>query len=69
VKYCIFRTKTFKKDYKKLSSEEKETLKIVIIKLSKGEKLEPKFKDHKLVGRLKNFRECHLKPDSLLIIR
>ncbi|MDM8524051.1 type II toxin-antitoxin system mRNA interferase toxin, RelE/StbE family [Desulfococcaceae bacterium HSG8] len=53
--YEIFRTKSFKRDYKKLSESEKETLKKVIIKLSDGEKLEEKHKDHKLIG---NYNDC-----------
>ena len=67
--YEIFRTNTFKKDYKKLSNENKQLLKKVIIKLSNGEKLEEKYKDHKLVGNYLDCRECHIKPDLLLIYR
>ncbi|WP_095063017.1 type II toxin-antitoxin system mRNA interferase toxin, RelE/StbE family [Kingella negevensis] len=26
-----------------------------------------KFKDHELKGNLNNFRECHVKPDLLLL--
>ena len=26
-----------------------------------------KFRDHRLTGKLKDFRECHLRPDLLLI--
>ncbi|WP_036225902.1 type II toxin-antitoxin system YafQ family toxin [Mesoaciditoga lauensis] len=69
MKYRIFRTKSFKKDYKKLSTKEKEVLRTVVIKIANGEKLDTKFKDHKLAGKLKNFRECHLKPNLLLIYR
>ena len=39
----------------------------VIIALSKGRKLDPKFKDHKLTGNYKDTRECHIEPDWLLI--
>ena len=67
--YEIFRTNSFKKDYKKLSLKEKELLKIVIIKLSKGKTLEKKYKDHKLIGNYQECRECHIKPDLLLIYR
>lgn len=28
---------------------------------------ESKYKDHKLTGNYKDFRECHIKPDLLLI--
>jgi mRNA interferase YafQ len=67
--YSIFRTKNFKKDYKKLSKTDKETLKTLIIKLSKGEILEEKYKDHKLIGNYNDCRECHVKPDLLLIYK
>jgi len=67
--YKIFRTSSFKKDYKKLNAKEKELLKTVIIKLSNGEELEEKYKDHSLVGNYLGCRECHIKPDLLLIYR
>jgi len=67
--YEIFRTNSFKKDYKKLSLEYKEKLKEVVTILSKGEKLEEKYKDHKLIGNYLGCRECHIKPDLLLIYR
>lgn len=65
--YSIFRTTSFKKDYKKLSITEKENLKSVITQLAKGEKLEVKYKDHKLIGNFLGYRECHINPDLLLI--
>ncbi len=67
--YEIFRTKSFKRDYKKLSKRDKETLKSVIIKLSNDEKLEEKYKDHNLIGNFNGCRECHVKPDLLLVYR
>lgn len=30
-------------------------------------KLEPHYRDHALVGRLQGFRECHIRPDWLLV--
>ena len=67
--YSIFRTASFKKQYKKLSSIEKELLKNVIILLTQNEELEEKYKDHKLTGNFKDLRECHVKPDLLLIYK
>ena len=43
--------------------------KILKYKLSNGIKLDSKFKDHPLKCELKEFRECHIKPDLLLIYR
>lgn len=39
----------------------------VIALLQNGGKLDPKFRDHELQGQFKGFRECHVKPDWLLI--
>lgn len=61
--------KSFKKSYKKLTQDEKEIFKRVSRKLANNETLEPKYKDHNLLGRLKDYRECHLKPDLLLIYK
>nr|WP_152632511.1 type II toxin-antitoxin system YafQ family toxin [Aliarcobacter butzleri] len=67
--YQIFRTTSFKKDYKKLSQKNKNILKEVIIKLVNNEILEEKYKDYKLIGDYLGCRECHVKPDLLLIYR
>ena len=37
------------------------------MKLANNEKLDSKFKDHKLKGDLKDFRECHVRPNLLLV--
>ena len=68
-KFSIFRTNKFKRDYKKLSSKDKELVKKLIIKLANDEKLESKYKDHSLIGDYKGFRELHIKPDLLLIYK
>jgi len=65
--YSIFRTASFKKQYKKLSISDKELLKEVIILLAQSTELDAKYKDHKLTGNFKDLRECHVKPDLLLI--
>ena len=41
----------------------------VIKKLVNSEPLERKYKDHKLKGKFKNRRECHIEPDWLLIYK
>ena len=61
----------FKKDIKiaikrKLDLNE---LDYVISKLANQEDLEEKYKDHALSGNYKDFRECHIKPDWLLIYK
>ena len=41
----------------------------VVEKLKRRKQLEPKYRDHKLKGIYDNWRECHVKPDWLLIYR
>lgn len=67
--YTIFRVSSFKKDYKKLTSKEREALKIVITNLANGKTLNKQYKDHQLTGNYLGCRECHVKPDLLLIYK
>lgn len=41
----------------------------IIKNLSDQAELDPKYKDHPLSGNWKSFRECHIKPDWLLIYK
>ncbi|XAG75384.1 type II toxin-antitoxin system YafQ family toxin [bacterium 19MO04SH03] len=41
----------------------------IISKLQRGEKLDPKNVDHLLTGGWVGFRDCHVKPDLVLIYR
>jgi mRNA interferase YafQ len=66
-------TRQFKRDYKKLRSSPRyrgdiETLLPAVLgALAADQNIEPKFKDHALAGDMTGFRECHLRPDLLLI--
>lgn len=66
-KYNINYAKSFVKDYKKLQTKEKDLTDALIDKLANGDTLEPKHNDHALSGNLQGTRECHIKPDLLLI--
>ena len=68
-KYQLAYSSAFKKDMKVLSADEKEETKAVIEKLAKGETLEEKYQDHQLFGKLKDFRDCHIRPDLVLIYK
>ncbi|EAH7598100.1 type II toxin-antitoxin system YafQ family toxin [Campylobacter upsaliensis] len=68
-KYSVVFSKKFKKDFKKLSKDDKEICRKIVDKLADDEPLEPKYKDHALKGNYIGFRECHIKPDLLLIYR
>ena len=35
--------------------------------LRQGKQLDEKYRDHALTGKFKGFRECHIRPDWLLI--
>ncbi len=69
IKYRLFKTNSFKRSYKKLRLSDEEDLAYidVVYNLLCDEKLLKKYKDHQLIGNLKDFRECHIKPDLLLI--
>lgn len=68
-KYQIRVSKTFKTQRKKMSKSDLAFIDEVVIKLACGEILAPHYKDHKLTGDYKDFRECHVKPNLLLIYR
>ena len=44
-------------------------LKALILLLIEGDLLPPRYKDHPLSGDWKHFRDCHIKPDWLLIYK
>ena len=62
----------FKKDFKKARKLPVPDLKIifeVISILEREAALDAKYKDHELIGNWSSFRECHIKPDILLIYK
>ncbi len=64
-------SKQSERDLKKMLKQGKqaEKLKTVIRTLSNEDLLNPKYKDHKLVGNYKGRRECHIEPSWLLIYK
>lgn len=67
-KYKILYSKEYKKAIKKFKKDIC-LIENIIDRLANDEILEPKYKDHKLKGEYKDFRECHIKPDLLLIYK
>ena len=65
----IIRTNQFIKDAKLQKKRGKNLNKLVAVIeiLSKKEELTPKHKPHKLIGNWKNWSECHIESDWLLI--
>jgi len=62
-------TSQFRKDLKKAAKQGRDLvlLQKVLKKFAVPEPLPAKFKDHKLKGEWRDFRECHLGPDWLLV--
>ena len=65
--YKIHLTKGFKKDAKAPNIADTKLTMEIIDKLANGESLPSKHNDHALSGNLQCVRECHIKPDLLLI--
>jgi mRNA interferase YafQ len=70
----IERSSAFKRDYKRESKGRHRLsldndLKPVLIALATDQTLEDKYHDHDLSGDWFGYRECHIKPDLLLIYR
>lgn len=66
-KYTIDFSSRYKSQHKKLSANDAQKVDAIIRRLADGESLEPKYHDHALNGDYAGFRECHIKPDLLLI--
>lgn len=71
--YSIIRTRDFEKSYKKikrsgyLKAQIKNKLEETIEILASGQRLSMAHQDHRLMGDLQHYRECHIKGDLLLI--
>lgn len=71
--YLIARTKDFEKSFKrvrrsgKLNKQAINNLEEAITLLASGRQLPKKYSDHRLIGELKQYRECHIKEDLLLV--
>jgi mRNA interferase YafQ len=70
----IERSGAFKRDYKrevkgKYRADLDEALVPVLMALANDELLELRLRDHDLIGNWSGYRECHIKPDLLLIYR
>ena len=61
----------FKKDFKlaKKRGFPLQELKEVIVRLAEEKTLDEKFCDYPLKGKYNSFRECHIRPDWLLIYK
>ncbi len=62
-------SKRFKKSLKKYQNNKKvlQELELVVDYLINKKRLPEKYRDHELTGNMKSIRECHVKPDTLLL--
>lgn len=68
MKFGIRRTSAFKTSIKKIRNPDLlYEIASVIDRLANNETLEKKYHDHQLKGKLAAYRECHIKPDLLLL--
>jgi mRNA interferase YafQ len=68
--YLIRSTKAYRKAHKRVTRHkdfDQKQLDQVIDALASGKKLDAKYRDHQLTGELKDYRECHIKNDILLV--
>ena len=70
----IDRATAFKRDYKREAKGQHRAtldndLKPVLVALATDQPLDAKHRDHDLSGDWAGYRECHVKPDLLLIYR
>lgn len=70
----IDRSTAFKRDFKREAKGKHratldDTLMPVLIALVDDQALDAKYRDHDLTGDWSGYRECHIKPDLLLIYR
>jgi len=70
----IERSTAFKRDYKRESKgQQRDALDTdwmpVLLALANDQPLQPRHHDHELSGDWRVYRECHVKPDLLLIYR
>lgn len=70
----IERSTRFKKDYKRekkgqLGAKLDDLVQPVLLSLVNDEPLPPRCQDHGLVGEWQGYRDCHIRPDLVLIYR
>lgn len=71
--YKIFHSKQYNKSIKKIIKSgryDKSLVDVIdnlINTIARGEKLDAKYEDHQLHGKVSQYRECHIKSDLLLV--
>jgi mRNA interferase YafQ len=68
----ITQTKKFRKDYKKIATSGRyclDDILLVVDLLANDKNLPLKYRDHCLSNNWQDHRDCHIKPDLILIYR
>ena len=65
----VSQTTQFARDVKRMRKRGKdlEKLKSLVTTIAKREPLDPKHRDHPLIGPWKNCSNCHIEPDWILV--
>jgi mRNA interferase YafQ len=65
----LSQTRQFSRDVKRMARRGKDIAKLkkVVTRLAKGIPLDPRHRDHPLIGKLINCRDCHIEADWILI--
>jgi mRNA interferase YafQ len=65
----VRRTSQFKQDVKRMQRRSKDfaIFKEIVRNLIAEQALDPKYRDHALLGQYAGTRECHVEPDWLLV--
>ena len=68
--YVTYYSRLFKRSVKKILRSGKvsrEEIEFVISKLAAGDTLDRRYFDHALIGDMAGYRDCHIRPDILLL--
>lgn len=71
--YTIYHSRQYRKSLKRIIKSGRYNFSDLIFidkiirKIALGEKLDVKYQDHKLNGKMLEYRECHIKSDLLLV--
>ena len=60
-------TSQFKRDYRREGKGQHRAT--IVEALANDQPLDPRYRDHALTGDWKDYRDCHIKPDIVLIYR
>jgi len=65
----LSQTRQFSRDVKRMAKRGKDIAKLreIVTRLAEELPLDPRHRDHPLIGKLINCRDCHIEPDWILI--